>query len=1148
MPEAVQQGFDPKARMNRHEADWELVSVTSFDGLGRTQIERKFIAPGKGLDTREATALPFLLDATPNADDRGNEAGTTTDERRYVVNPRMIGGQFAGLWTGGPVKWDDDQRAQTPKHQVVQTLTRTWPAGHGYTLDEAGRYVFSADPTSLEYATAAAALMNHRPALASKFSSRLAFRDDVPGAYWREVTWRDFTHESMPYIEALRSDKLALGRILAYHFGASTVGYTAPAAAQGQEPAVEEAFSGAVEDLTCDIDPETNTVTVKCAVLLKRLQEPATVADLLALPRIEGPCERETLRAFGWTDVSDGEGYRYTHRWKWIDLKDTPAVRAMLEFGVHDKDVLPTLLSGPYAADRPTLVEGAADAANGRFAVGGKAWWRIVSQKIEADEKEGSLSFELVAANPEWFGSVGKLVTAAVENPDGAGRAERVVAPSLDHKTAEAVASAPPTDPDHVIAGVTREQVEGGIGEDVTIRKLRVWSWQGGDVPPGAVALDGVTASTARRTDTATRSSWDLTFERVKKSEAEGLLRAIGAQLTANGAQGRVVVREVRNADEGAVAIVLHAEGVEQKIFTEWLRTGTFFEELHRQLKFNVPESDLTPGGLDERTGDIVTSDRKPNDDGTFDETIDRSSPSEPRHVRFSTKAGAHGRAVAHDVFRNETAVPDELLDGAHAGSVQRNDHARFDGESVEVDDGDTVEAGLQEDALSRTETHEGVGVAPAAPADGTVVRNQSTTFPDGKTRTSASVSTPKPASVTFTTKEGSGHFVQDVTHVAFRNQTELPSTGREITSGSANVNEFGRLDGQVSGRDNENIDEKVHEEADTALSHTVTDRGPDVAGSPGAGGDGQVTRGALTTYPDGKTVGTETVETAKPASITFTTKEGSGHFVQDVTHTVFRNHETMPEGSGDITSGSASMNEFGRLDGQIASRSNDNIDESVHEETDGPLEHSVRERGPNVSGGGGGGDGSIVSSATTTYPDGKTVGATGTRTAKSKEWSFSYGVSRGNRSGTVTVRGWRNAPMQQGESTGDGRTCSMSQQANEFGLFDGHSVVEPDWGASSGGAAGGTETQTASYTVTREEERRVRNTEGHLVDQTRQVRYEHSILAGNISLGEAVSHISGGSVGSRYQATRIRLGTGNYVPGYISDKVTVTKDPWPAL
>ena len=1022
MPEAVQQGFDPKARMNRHEADWELVSVTSFDGLGRTQIERKFIAPGKGLDTREATALPFLLDATPNADDRGNDAGTTTDERRYVVNPRMIGGQFAGLWTGGPVKWDDDQRAQVPKHQVTQTLTRTWPAGHGYTLDEAGRYVFSADPTSLEYATAAAALMNHRPALASKFSSRLAFRDDVPGAYWREVTWRDFTHESMPYIEALRSDKLALGRILAYHFGASTVGYTAPVAAQGQTPAVAEAFSGAVEDLTCDIDPETNTVTVKCAVLLKQLQEPATVADLLALPRIEGPCERETLRAFGWTDVSDGEGYRYTHRWKWIDLKDTPAVRAMLEFGVHDKDVLPTLLSGPYAADRPTLVQGAADAANGRFAVGGKAWWRIVDQKIEADEKEGSLSFELVAANPEWFGRAGKLVTAAIENPDGAGRAERVVAP-------KAVASAPPTDPDHVIAGVTREQVEGGVGEDVTIRKLRVWSWQGGDVPPGAVALDGVTASTARRTDTATRSSWDLTFERVKKSEAEGLLRAIGAQLTASGAQGRVVVREVRNAEEGAVTIALRAEGVEQKIFTEWLRTGTFFEELHRQLKFNVPESDLTPGGLDERTGDIVTSDRKPNDDGTFDETIDRSSPSEPRHVRFLTKSGRHGLAVAHDAFRNETAVPAELLDGEHAGSVQRNDHARLDGESVEVDD----------------------------------------------------------------------------------------------------------------------ADETVHEEADTALSHTVTDRGPDVAGSPGAGGDGQVTRGAVTTYPDGKTVGTETTETAKPASITFTTKEGSGHFVQDVTHVAFRNQAELPETGREITSGSASINEFGRLDGQVSGRSNDNIDETVHEETDGPLEHSVRDRGPNVSGGGGGGDGSIVSSATTTYPDGKTVGTTGTRTAKPKSWSFSYGVSRGDRTGTVTVRGWRNSPMQQGPAVQDGYTCSMNQQANEFGLFDGHCVIEPDWG-SEDVAEGGSNTESTSYTITQTEERRVRGTDGNLVDQTRTVTIEHSIIVGPMSLSEAVAHINGGHIGSRYQAMRCRLRSGRYLPGYISDKVTVTRDPWPSL
>ena len=146
-----------------------------------------------------------------------------------------------------------------------------------------------------------------------------------------------------------------------------------------------------------------------------------------------------------------------------------------------------------------------------------------------------------------------------------------------------------------------------------------------------------------------------------------------------------------------------------------------------------------------------------------------------------------------------------------------------------------------------------------------------------------------------------------------------------------------------------------------------------------------------------------------------------------------------------------------------------------------------------------------------------------------------------------MTVRGWRNSEMQEGANAGKGQTCSMSQQVNEFGLFDGHSVVEPDWG-SPDDSSGGTENQTASYTVTREEERRVRNKDGFLVDQTRQVKYEHSILAGNISLAEAVAHISGGSVGSRYQATRIRLGTGNYVPGYISDKVTVTKDSWPHL
>ncbi len=577
-----------------------------------------------------------------------------------------------------------------------------------------------------------------------------------------------------------------------------------------------------------------------------------------------------------------------------------------------------------------------------------------------------------------------------------------------------------------MIAGVTREQVEGGIGEDVTIRKLRVWSWQGGDVPPGAVALDGVTASTARRTDTATRSSWDLTFERVKKSEAEGLLRAIGAQLTASGAQGRVVVREVRNAEEGAVTIALHAEGVEQKIFTEWLRTGTFFEELHRQLKFNVPESDLTPGGLDERTGDIVTSDRKPNDDETFDETIDRSSPSEPRHVRFLTKSGRHGLAVAHDAFRNETAVPAELLDGEHAGSVQRNDHARFDGESVEVDD----------------------------------------------------------------------------------------------------------------------TDESVHEEADTALSHTVTDRGPDVAGSPGAGGDGQVTRGALTTYPDGKTVGTETVETAKPASITFTTKEGSGHFVQDVTHVAFRNQAKLPETGREITSGSASINEFGRLDGQVSGRDNRDIDETVHEETDGPLEHSVADRGPDVNAGAASGaTGSIQTTGTTSYPDGAAIGSKRPRTAKEKTGEFSFPVNNGGKSGTVRVRGWRNAPLQPGPEAGDDETADCSQHVNDFGLFDGQSVVRPNWGNKGDSSAAAA--VTTSYTITRTLERRVRNTNGDLVDQTRKDTITHSILAGTITIEDAVDHISGGDEGSRYQAASVQTTAGIVRRGYIADKVTIAPGVW---
>lgn len=1125
MPEAVQQGFDPKARMNRHEADWELVSVTSFDGLGRTQIERKFIAPGKGLDTREATALPFLLDATPNADDRGNEAGTTTDERRYVVNPRMVGGQFAGLWTGGPVKWDDDPRAQVPKHQVTQTLTRTWPAGHGYTLDEAGRYVFSADPTSLEFATAAAALMNHRPALASKFSARLAFRDDVPGAYWREVTWRDFTHESMPYIEALRSDKIALGRILAYHFGADTVGYTpgkdakpasweitieltesesaalaadvaswaelnpgvdpgdgkfhvnetasmlyfgnypafglaiADGTATGTfgtaalarlsglvvgihhaaEPAVAEAFAGAVEDLTCDVDRETNTVVVKCAILLKELQEPATVEDLLKLPRIEGPCERETLRLFGWADLSDGEGYRYTHRWKWVDLKDTPAVRAMLEFGVHDKDVLPTLLSGPFATDSPTLVENAADADNGRYVANGKAWWRIALMRTEADDKEGSLTFEIDAVKPDWFGSPGKsTVDAATQNPQGQGLSRRRVVASLPREAAAAAAAGAAPDAGFRLTEVSRQEHEDGR-EDVATEQRRAWTWDGtsGGKPPATTPLDGIEASEVRHVETAKKESWDVTFEQIDGASMASLIARMQGELLPSLEQGKITVKGCSQDAAGFYRLVLHAEGVEKKEFAAWLYTGTYFSTTWRKLRFNVPLSDCTEGGLDGQHR-ITTADRNLNDDGTWDETVTRVDPSQPRHLRFKAKSRPHGHAVEHDWFRNETELPDGLRNGSVAGSAHYNEHGLIDGETADVD---------QEDDGRRSATED--------------------------------------------------HFHREESETATDGTSRLPDAG---------IDENGTI---TSVQEQEN--------GDDTFTHTVA------------------------------------TDTPKPCRhVVFLTKEGDAHHPRRVTHTVYRNAPELPAQLLDLpagtrrVAGSDEHNRYGLHDGRFSEwdAADDEDRRATKEEDRFHLATSQTGTGPYAPTPAEYRDGTIANRQVVTMPDGTLTVTAGEDAGKAASWSYSYDVRNGDKSGTVTVREWRNAAStpSYGPLAGD-MTRRVTETLNRYGLWDVTCVDSPNWKGKGDAAAAAIESET--YSIKRTEERRIRNTSGDMIDQTREVTVTHSVKAGTMTIGAALRHINGGDEGSRYQAARVKTTAGMTRNGYIADKVSIQRGPW---
>lgn len=327
---------DTSRRERPFEPTWNEYSVLAYDGLMPTQIVRR-LTEQDGIDRWEATALPFRADARPDTDDRRNDGvpflpndpRRYVDERRYVVDPMVGKHRFLGLWTGGPVRMTTDKRGGG--REVTQVLTRTFCAGHGYTTDASGNYVaaFTDDGGATfhdesgapieaskvrEYLSADDALRFHRAALGSRLSPYMLLRNDFPAAYTREVQWREFTHESIAFLDPLGLLPENRGRL---------------SAIVGEK--FKQLAGESVTNAACRVDAETNTVIFTAALTYSKLGEPESPEDLLRLPCLE-TCDRDTLRMFGWNQLENGEGYKYTHLFRWPRLRDTPEVRRALEF------------------------------------------------------------------------------------------------------------------------------------------------------------------------------------------------------------------------------------------------------------------------------------------------------------------------------------------------------------------------------------------------------------------------------------------------------------------------------------------------------------------------------------------------------------------------------------------------------------------------------------------------------------------------------------------------------------------------------------------------------------------------------------------------------------------------------------------------
>lgn len=617
------------------EPKWQLASQSEFDGLAPSQIVRYLNAGDRGFEDAESQSrLAARLDATPDADNlvtnpapAGEAKGVTVDAHRYVVDPIVDDRhQFTGLYTGGPIRVTDEPTRDGGAHKrCTQVLTRTFCAGHGYWKDEAGRYhaawptafdedgkptawtarnpeadeqvhYEAGDPTWLpvpedadirEYMSADDALKFHRPALDSRLTPYLVLQDKFPGSFTREVYWREFTHESIAQLEELGKDRARLEAVVKWHF----TGKVAPQ----------------VLDAHVRLDPQTNTVVFVCSLLYVQLGEPKTPEELLDLPFVAGPCTRETLRMFGWNQLRDGEGYKYTHVFTWPRLKDTPEVRAALEFVKDNKPVaaqtdesgaeirpaydswIVALLSrhgetnpgyAGYETSKPEPVLDNSQADNtGRLtaplttpkgsapdsdnqgmtlATAPAQFYRIAKQGISVDQ-DGSLSFSIVLARSEWHGaddgkdweSNGQRQLSSVSSPDGWGIAETRTIPSVPRENAIPTMIGIKAATLEIITA--KHQTEGAEGHsDVSFTRAQLYDYET-KIPANTQNPFGIDFdATSQGYNPYPRPTYNLTYERVSPGAVSNLISKIKSKL----------------GGDPAISLTYHPEGY----YTVWAR------------------------------------------------------------------------------------------------------------------------------------------------------------------------------------------------------------------------------------------------------------------------------------------------------------------------------------------------------------------------------------------------------------------------------------------------------------------------------------------------------------------------------------------------------------------------------------------------
>lgn len=613
---------------------WRLVQVQYYANLQPSQIVREMDAPDRGWEADPAkgdehSPRAARQDATADSDrQRENTGLVTVDERRYVVDPIVDGHTFTGLWTGGPIQ---HYVAKDNHKYLRQTLTRTWCAGHGYTVAEDGAYIaewpasfdettgepatwtettpdgyggvhgtsgnkdkeHSDAPPVREYRTAVDCLKACRPWMEGRLSPYMVFRTDIPASYTREVYWREFTHESITPLERLGKDVEKLREVIAYHFGAEV--------------------AGNVLDAHTRVDPATNTVIFVCSLLYTDLAEPEDPDELLELPVIDAPCTRDTLRMFGWNQLRNGEGYKYSHVFRWPRLKDSKTTRATIEFirdntTALDASFLPKLLERHrtnsktpglwtgYEVQKPVSLDSDEKDQTGRLVTtadtgtytGGPTatpevqHYRIAQQKTDV-EQDGSLAFSIVIAKSEWHGyddghdyeNGGQRQLAGVSAPQGFGITEHRVIPSVPRENAiDTMVKIKARDKYELVT--QKSQSEGQEGSsDVSFQRKPLYDYIDPDHTPDNLGPNTVTGNIFNAPSYSfdpNTNTYRLGWSYVTPDKVQALIDDAKAKLGGN----PIVKTEYH--PEGYYSVSITGKGKEPKHVPEWCVSADWFK------------------------------------------------------------------------------------------------------------------------------------------------------------------------------------------------------------------------------------------------------------------------------------------------------------------------------------------------------------------------------------------------------------------------------------------------------------------------------------------------------------------------------------------------------------------------------------------